>query len=304
MNMRHFLRAGHAPTMFCAFLYFDISFMVWVLIGALAPSIKEQFRLDDFENGFLIALPILGGALLRLVLGVLTDHIGARRTGLIGLTLTLAPLLLGWLWADHFSKLLLVGLLLGVASRALAEELTSSCTDNPSTNTTTCRIDNPIVTERMTEYDGAFHPEIFEAFGQCNIFGCNQRFGINLPGIFLRRGDLVTVDADGCVQTGGSGSTWKRYVDPQGTNSDRLYHGRLILPGLGDMRIDDFMNWYGGTWVAPGNRGDYFQSFYLSYEDDGPFDNGYYAHDNGTGNQCLNVGSAWVNLTIIHQNLN
>jgi NNP family nitrate/nitrite transporter-like MFS transporter len=123
MRLRDFARAGHWPTLLSAFLYFDISFMVWVLIGALAPTIKEQFQLDDFENGFMIAVPILSGALLRLVLGALTDHIGARQTGLAGLTLTLAPLLLGWRWADSFPQMLLVGLMLGVAGASFAAAL-------------------------------------------------------------------------------------------------------------------------------------------------------------------------------------
>src|SRR6516165_4337337 len=104
MRLRDFARAGHWPTLLSAFLYFDISFMVWVLIGALAPTIKEQFQLSDSENGFMIAVPILSGALLRLLLGALTDHSGARRTGLAGLTLTLVPLLLGWMWADSFPQ--------------------------------------------------------------------------------------------------------------------------------------------------------------------------------------------------------
>ncbi len=127
MRLRDFARAGHWPTLLSAFLYFDVSFMVWVLIGALAPSIKEGLRLDDSRDGlkigFLIAVPILGGSLLRLVLGVLTDHVGARRTGLIGLTLTLAPLLLGWLWADSLPEILLVGLMLGVAGASFAVAL-------------------------------------------------------------------------------------------------------------------------------------------------------------------------------------
>src|SRR5262249_6624911 len=123
MNLRDFRRAGHWPTLLCAFLYFDVSFMVWVLVGALANSITPDFRLSDAERGLLVAVPILGGALLRLVLGLLTDHLGARRTGIIGLVLTLAPLLLAWLWADSFSKLLLVGLLLGVAGASFAVAL-------------------------------------------------------------------------------------------------------------------------------------------------------------------------------------
>lgn len=125
MNVRDFLKAGHSPTLFCAFLYFDISFMVWVLLGALANSIvpDSDFQLNDAQRGLMLAVPLLGGSLLRLVLGLLTDHLGARKTGIIGLTLTLAPLLLGWLWADSFPKILLVGLMLGVAGASFAVAL-------------------------------------------------------------------------------------------------------------------------------------------------------------------------------------
>ncbi|MBL8792583.1 MAG: NarK/NasA family nitrate transporter [Planctomycetia bacterium] len=123
MHLRAFLKAGHTPSLLCAFLYFDISFMVWVLLGALANAIVPDLGLNDAERGLMIALPLLGGALLRLVLGLLTDHIGARRTGIIGLSLTVLPLLLGWLWADSFPAILLVGLLLGVAGASFAAAL-------------------------------------------------------------------------------------------------------------------------------------------------------------------------------------
>src|SRR5438105_168934 len=123
MNMRGFMKAGHWPVLLSAFLYFDISFMVWVLLGALANSIVPDFDLNEAERGLMLALPLLGGSLLRLVLGLLTDHIGARRTALLGLVLTVCPLLMGWLWADTFAKLLLVGLLLGVAGASFAVAL-------------------------------------------------------------------------------------------------------------------------------------------------------------------------------------
>jgi NNP family nitrate/nitrite transporter-like MFS transporter len=123
MHVRSFLRAGHLPTLLCAFLYFDMSFMVWVLLGALANSIVPDLGLDEAERGLMLAVPLLGGSLLRLVLGVLTDHIGARRTGIVGLALTLVPLLLGWLWADSYGTVLLVGLLLGVAGASFAAAL-------------------------------------------------------------------------------------------------------------------------------------------------------------------------------------
>lgn len=123
MNLRDFRQAGHWPTLLCAFLYFDISFMVWVLLGALANSIVPEFHLSDAERGLMVAVPLLGGSMLRLVLGYLTDRLGARMTGIIGMILTVIPLLLGWLWVDGYPKLLVVGLLLGVAGASFAVAL-------------------------------------------------------------------------------------------------------------------------------------------------------------------------------------
>ena len=36
-----FLKAGHLPTLFAAFLYFDLSFMVWVLLGPLGVAVSQ-----------------------------------------------------------------------------------------------------------------------------------------------------------------------------------------------------------------------------------------------------------------------
>jgi len=123
MNLSEFRRAGHAPTLFAAFLYFDVSFMVWLLPGALANSIVADFGLTDAQKGLMVAVPLLGGAILRLALGLLTDRMGARRTAILGMVLTTLPLLLGWLWADSFPKMLLIGLLLGVAGASFAAAL-------------------------------------------------------------------------------------------------------------------------------------------------------------------------------------
>ena len=112
----------------------------------------------------------------------------------------------------------------------------------------------------------------------------------------------VLVSAGGCVQTGGKGLTWKRYVDPQGPNSDRLYHGMIGVPGLAEMRIDDFIARYPAGYLNYQGQFGTAEDLQirLSYEDDGPSDNGYYSHDNGTGNQCANIGPAWVTITVIH----
>ena len=41
MNLREFAKVGHAPTLFAAFLYFDLSFMVWVILGPLGVAIAS-----------------------------------------------------------------------------------------------------------------------------------------------------------------------------------------------------------------------------------------------------------------------
>ena len=108
---------------FSAFLYFDVSFMIWLLPGALANSIVPEFGLSDAQKGLMVAVPLLGGAVLRLALGLHDGPLGARRTALLGMVLTALPLLLGWLWADSFNQMLLVGLLLGVSGASFAAAL-------------------------------------------------------------------------------------------------------------------------------------------------------------------------------------
>jgi NNP family nitrate/nitrite transporter-like MFS transporter len=118
-----FMRAGHLPTLVAALLYFDVSFMIWVLLGPLAPFLREDLGLTATEQGLLTAIPLLGGALFRPLLGFLGDRLGGRRTGLLGLVLTLVPLLVGWQLADRVAHFYAVGLLLGVAGASFAVAL-------------------------------------------------------------------------------------------------------------------------------------------------------------------------------------
>lgn len=123
MRFQDFRRTGHLPTLFCAFLYFDTSFMVWTLIGALGVFIAQAFRLTPGQKGLIVAIPLLGGSILRIVLGIATDHIGPRKTGIAGLVLTMIPLLWGWLHSGSISDMICVGLLLGVAGASFAVAL-------------------------------------------------------------------------------------------------------------------------------------------------------------------------------------
>jgi NNP family nitrate/nitrite transporter-like MFS transporter len=123
MKLSDFRNAGHTPTLVSAFLYFDVSFMVWVLMGPLGPFIGESLKLTATQKGFLTAVPLLGGSFFRPILGYMTERIGGRKTGLIGMAVSLLPLVLAWQFASSFSEFLAAGLLLGVAGASFAAAL-------------------------------------------------------------------------------------------------------------------------------------------------------------------------------------
>lgn len=124
MNLREFAKVGHAPTLFAAFLYFDLSFMVWVILGPLGVAIAKDFNLDPAQKGLMVAVPVLAGALLRLVNGVLVDRIGPKKTGMIGQLIVLTGLALTWAVGVHsYNQVLALGLILGVAGSSFAVAL-------------------------------------------------------------------------------------------------------------------------------------------------------------------------------------
>lgn len=123
MDKKSFLASGHFPTLISAFLYFDVSFMVWVLFGPVTPFIADQMHLSATQKGLLTAIPLLGGSFFRPILGLLADRIGGRRAGLTGLTLTLVPLVLGWHYATQLWQFYSIGFLLGIAGASFAVAL-------------------------------------------------------------------------------------------------------------------------------------------------------------------------------------
>ena len=46
MKISDFRKAGHTPSLIAAFLYFDVSFMAWVLLGPLGPFEFEHSHLQ------------------------------------------------------------------------------------------------------------------------------------------------------------------------------------------------------------------------------------------------------------------
>ena len=56
-------------TLFAAFLHFDISFMIWVILGPLALFIAKDLDLSIAQKSVLVSIPPLGGAFFRIILG-------------------------------------------------------------------------------------------------------------------------------------------------------------------------------------------------------------------------------------------
>src|SRR5215470_18994439 len=57
---------------------FAICFAAWGLISAFAPRFRELFHLSATQTAFLVAVPVLLGALLRVATGMLADRFGGR----------------------------------------------------------------------------------------------------------------------------------------------------------------------------------------------------------------------------------
>ena len=116
-----FLKAGHLPTLLACFAYFDLSFAVWVLLGPLAVLIAQDLHLDAGEKGLMVATPVLVGALLRVVNGILVGQWKARRVGIAMQIVVIAGLFAAWKFGIHsFPQVLGLGVILGVAGASFA----------------------------------------------------------------------------------------------------------------------------------------------------------------------------------------
>jgi NNP family nitrate/nitrite transporter-like MFS transporter len=124
LDYQDFRRTGHWPTLLSAFLYFDVSFMVWVVLGPLALYITQDLALGVEEKFGIVAIPILFGAALRVPLGVLADEIGPKRAGQVGQLVVMAGLAYAWLVGLNTKlEVELLGVVLGVAGASFAVAL-------------------------------------------------------------------------------------------------------------------------------------------------------------------------------------
>ncbi|MBB5063588.1 NarK/NasA family nitrate transporter [Granulicella mallensis] len=122
-NMKAFLKSGHPPTLFAAFLYFDFSFAVWVLNGAMGPFISEQFHLSPAQVGLMVSVPTLAGAFMRFPLGVLSQYIGRKKAAIVEMSAIVLALVFGFLFVKSYNDVLAMGVLLGIAGASFGVAL-------------------------------------------------------------------------------------------------------------------------------------------------------------------------------------
>lgn len=122
-SIKAFLKSGHPGTLIASFLYFDFCFAIWVLNGAMAPFISEDFHLTPAQKGFMISVPIMAGALMRFPLGVLAQYIGRKNAALTEMSLIVVALAFGFFMVDTFGDVLAMGVLLGIAGASFGVAL-------------------------------------------------------------------------------------------------------------------------------------------------------------------------------------
>lgn len=118
-----FWKSGHWPTLLVSLLYFDFCFAIWVLNGAMSPFIAQDFGLSAAQKGFMVSVPIISGALIRLPLGFAAQYIGRRWAAMIEMGVICIALIYGWLLVDSYNEVLFMGVLLGIAGASFGVAL-------------------------------------------------------------------------------------------------------------------------------------------------------------------------------------
>ncbi len=130
MKLGDLKKEGHWPTLLAAFLYFDFSFMMWTMLGPLASEINETLTtkghaMNDDQTATLLAVPVLAGAVLRLVLGIFVDKFGPKKTAMVSQLIVIATLFGAYMIGEAitYNQLLVVALGLGFAGASFAVAL-------------------------------------------------------------------------------------------------------------------------------------------------------------------------------------
>jgi len=132
-NLIASLKSGNWRSLLACFLYFDTGFTVWVLYGPLAPFIGRDVTMSAAQQGFLVAVPVLAAAILRVTLGNLYQSTDGRRVALMGVLLSsipsiVLPLVPG---VPSYALLLVLGVFLGMGGASFAVALPMAGSNYP-----------------------------------------------------------------------------------------------------------------------------------------------------------------------------
>jgi len=107
------------PQLALATISFAICFAAWGLISAFAPRFRELLNLSATQTAFLVAVPVLLGAVARIPMGMLADRFGGRAVFSALMLVVAAPVF----WVTRtgaYHPLLVVAFFLGLAGSSFA----------------------------------------------------------------------------------------------------------------------------------------------------------------------------------------
>ena len=166
-----FWKAGHRPTLLAAFLYFDLAFMVWVMLGPLGVQIAKDLGLTHAQKGMMVATPVLAGAILRIFMGILVDHLKPKLAGAIGQVIVMVSLFVAWYFGIHsYEQTLVLGVFLGVAGASFAVALPLASRWYPPEHQGTA-LGIAGAGNSGTALAALIAPSLAIAFGWSNVFG-------------------------------------------------------------------------------------------------------------------------------------
>lgn len=113
------LKPGAARALFLSTTAFAVSFAVWGLIAALAPTFAQAYGLSAKAKSLMIAIPVLLGSIGRLPAGMLADRFGGRKTFTALLLLSAIPAI-GIGLSNSYTQLLWLGVFIGIAGTSFA----------------------------------------------------------------------------------------------------------------------------------------------------------------------------------------
>ncbi|CAM2142009.1 MFS transporter, NNP family, nitrate/nitrite transporter [Pararobbsia alpina] len=127
------LKSGNWRTLIACFLYFGSGFTAWVLYGPLAPFISKTLTMSAAEQGFLVAVPVLSAAILRVPLGNLYQSADGRQIALFGVALCSIPAVILPLmpFEPSYGLLLVLGVFLGVGGASFSVALPMAGSNYP-----------------------------------------------------------------------------------------------------------------------------------------------------------------------------